>query len=207
MIFGEFGQFQPKIPTLSQMSDLSPGFHPDKPRLRPGQPWPPRELVGRQGLEVSHHHQATPRARDGDVEAAGIAQETHLATGVGTYRAHQNQVLKKTGKLRNWMEINGNAGTNGWKMDEKWFWSGDVLGWAVLIMIFEWDCAASASQTSRKEKSGAGSRQNDEVHLWSSWNCNSLIPKSSCFFPASPIFSTPKLSHLPSLHPIFPYWC
>jgi hypothetical protein len=50
-------------------------------------------------------------------------------------------------------------------MDEKWFWSGDVLGWAVLIMIFEWDCAASASQTSRKEKSGAGSRQNDEVHL------------------------------------------
>ena len=28
-------------------------------------------------------------------------------------------------------------------MDEKWFWSGDVLGLAVLIMIFEWDASAS----------------------------------------------------------------
>ena len=63
---------------------------------------------------MAHHHQATPRARDGDVEASGITQEAHLATGVGTYRAHQDQVLKKTGKFRENVEkLNGNAGTNG----------------------------------------------------------------------------------------------
>ena len=142
--FSPKSQLFPKFPSFPQVST---GFHPEKPRLRPGQPWPPRELVGRQGLEVSHHHQATPRARDGDVEASGIAQETHLATGVGTYRAHQNQVLKKTGMKNEWkIEIE-------WKCWDKWMKNGwrMVLEWGCFGMG-EWDCAASASHPGKKNQ-------------------------------------------------------
>ncbi len=61
--------------------------------LCPWQPWPPCKLIRRQGVEMAHHHQATPWAGDGDIQAPRISQETHFPSGIGTHRRNQNQIL------------------------------------------------------------------------------------------------------------------
>ena len=61
--------------------------------LCPWQPWPPRKLIRRQGVEMAHHHQATPWAGDGDIQAPRISQETHFPRGIGAHRRNQNQIL------------------------------------------------------------------------------------------------------------------
>ena len=132
MIFGEFGQFQPKIPTLSQMSDLSPGFHPVSTR------------INHACAQVNHGRHVN--SSDAKVSKCPTTTRPRRERVMVTLRRRGSPrkptlplVLARTvlTKIKSWRKL-GNweiekLDGNQWKCWDKWMKNG----WK---MVLEWGC-------------------------------------------------------------------